>query len=426
MASSSRGETEPTEHGPSTLTSIDHEDEDDLLKDLPEIKKFYRLPGICKNAKSGTKGKNCFEYFKDSTYDSYSISSSFYISPTRLAGWIHAIQEVVYKSIGCDDNYSVKWRNKDRPDGAFVETELKVKQKKENGDLVHGSTIHMYLTTGTITFKDPMFHNFVDSNFKEMKQITVKTLQDKEDERCTLETIPETEAPAQSKLDTPVDQEIEHSNPRVSPLHLDDQHSESDSSSVTGIFNYILTSMNKFNVETILINLQDDYKRMSTTVNQLSEKFRKMERRVYSKIDTLSKQIPSKEPSENSKNKEKDDRVEDLMNANSSLKHQVDILNSEIDNKNKKIKQSVDQKTAMNQEMLNREKAIGELKIQLGRKDIEQKMLQEKGETNQVNKLKDESYQIKLENSSLHSIVSQPSKCLKFMTFREGCFVIRN
>ena len=23
-------------------------------------------------------------------------------------------------------------------------------------------------------------------------------------------------------------------------------------------------------------------------------------------------------------------------------------------------------------------------------------------------------------------IVSQPSKCLKFMTFREGCFVIRN
>ena len=24
------------------------------------------------------------------------------------------------------------------------------------------------------------------------------------------------------------------------------------------------------------------------------------------------------------------------------------------------------------------------------------------------------------------SILSQPSKCLKFMTFREGCFVIRN
>ena len=26
----------------------------------------------------------------------------------------------------------------------------------------------------------------------------------------------------------------------------------------------------------------------------------------------------------------------------------------------------------------------------------------------------------------LDTIVSQPSKCLKFMTFREGCFVIRN
>ena len=25
-----------------------------------------------------------------------------------------------------------------------------------------------------------------------------------------------------------------------------------------------------------------------------------------------------------------------------------------------------------------------------------------------------------------HYIVSQPSKCLKFMTFREGCFVILN
>ena len=154
-----------------------------------------------------------------------------------------------------------------------------------------------------------------------------------------------------------------------------------------------MTSVNKFNVEAILINIQDDYKRMSTTVKQLSEKFRKMERRVYSKIDTLSEQIPSKEPSENATNKEKDDRIEDLMNANSPLKHQVNILNSEIDSKNKKIKQLMDQKTTMNQEMLNREKAIGELKIQLGRKYIELKMLQEKAETNQINKLKDEFYQ---------------------------------
>ena len=178
---------------------------------LPEIKEFYELPGIYKNAESDTKGKNGFEYFKDSTYDGYSISNSVYTSPTRLAGWIYAIQEVVYKSIGCDDNYFVKWRNKDRSDGAFVETELKVKQKHENGDLVHGLTIHMYLTTGTITFKGLMFHNFVDSNFKEIKEIAVKTLQDKEDERSTLETIPVTEAPTQSKLNTPVNQEIEHS-----------------------------------------------------------------------------------------------------------------------------------------------------------------------------------------------------------------------
>ena len=132
----------------------------------------------------------------------------------------------------------MKWRNKDRPDRAFVEMELKVKQNNENGDLVHGLTIHMYLTTGAITFKGPMFHNFVDSNFNRViKETAVKTLQDKEDEGCTLETIPETEAPAQSKLNTPFNQEIEHSNPRVSPLHLDDQHSESDSSLVTVILN---------------------------------------------------------------------------------------------------------------------------------------------------------------------------------------------
>ena len=58
------------------------------------------------------------------------------------------------------------------------------------------------------------------------------------------------------------------------------------------------------------------------------------------KIGTLSEQIPSKEPSENSTNKGKDDRTEDLRNANSSLnlKHQVNILSREIDNKNKKIK----------------------------------------------------------------------------------------
>ena len=84
----------------------------------------------------------------------------------------------------------------------------------------------MCLTTGTITLKSPMFHNFVDSNFKGINEIAVKTLQDKEDEYCTLQSISETEAPAQSKLNTPVNQEIEHSNLRVSPLHLDDQHTE--------------------------------------------------------------------------------------------------------------------------------------------------------------------------------------------------------
>ena len=51
MASRGRGETDPTEHGPSTSTGIDHDDENDLMKDLTEIKEFYRLPGICKNAK---------------------------------------------------------------------------------------------------------------------------------------------------------------------------------------------------------------------------------------------------------------------------------------------------------------------------------------------------------------------------------------
>ena len=52
----------------------------------------------------------------------------------------------------------MKWRNKDRPDGAFVETELKVKQKNENGDLVHGLTIHIYLTTETIVQFSSFIH----------------------------------------------------------------------------------------------------------------------------------------------------------------------------------------------------------------------------------------------------------------------------
>ena len=49
--------------------------------------------------------------------------------------------------------------------------------------------------------------------------------------------------------------------------------------------------------------------------------------RVYyhSRIDTLSEQIPSKEPSENSTNKEKDDRIEDLTNAVTSCStHKID------------------------------------------------------------------------------------------------------
>ena len=37
----------------------------------------------------------------------------------------------------------------------------------------------MYLTTGTITFEGLMFHNFVNSNFKEIKEIALRTLQNK-------------------------------------------------------------------------------------------------------------------------------------------------------------------------------------------------------------------------------------------------------
>ena len=93
-----------------------------------------------------------------------------------------------------------------------------------------------------------------------------------------------------------------------------------------GILNGILTSMNKFDVGSILISVQDDHERMSTTVNQLTEK------------------------------------------------HQVDSFNSEIDNKNKKIKQLIDQKNdTMNHEMLNKERSIGEIETQRRRKDIELK-----------------------------------------------------
>ena len=37
----------------------------------------------------------------------------------------------------------------------------------------------MYLTTGTITSEGPMFHDFVNSNFKEIKEIALRTLQNK-------------------------------------------------------------------------------------------------------------------------------------------------------------------------------------------------------------------------------------------------------
>ena len=150
-------------------------DKIDTFSSIEEVAKFYS------NHRSFQPSKNTskygFEHFLASSYDSYSISNSFYTTGERLNAWIYAFQQEIYIKLGKTDgktdrdDYDVAWFDKVDSSSGYVEIEIKIEKpdREDQPPAKHGLTIHIFLTTGIITCKGPMLHQFIEDLLPDIK-----------------------------------------------------------------------------------------------------------------------------------------------------------------------------------------------------------------------------------------------------------------
>ena len=125
-------------------------DKIDTFSSIEEVAKFYS------NHRSFQPSKNTskygFEHFLESSYDSYSISNSFYTTGERLNAWIYAFQQEIYIKLGKTDgktdrdDYDVAWFDKVDSSSGYVEIEIKIEKpdREDQPPAKHGLTIHIY------------------------------------------------------------------------------------------------------------------------------------------------------------------------------------------------------------------------------------------------------------------------------------------
>ena len=94
----SRSPTSPHNiNGPTSIPTSNDKEEGgriQFFKSIESIADYYKLKDLKSKTKQTDHG---FEVFEAKTFDIYSLSNSFRTNMNRLAKWIYAFQEIIYR-----------------------------------------------------------------------------------------------------------------------------------------------------------------------------------------------------------------------------------------------------------------------------------------------------------------------------------------
>ena len=334
-------------------------DKIDTFSSIEGGAKFYS------NHRSFQPSKNTstygFEQFLESSYDSYSISNSFYTTGERLNAWIYAFQQEIYIKLGTTDgktdrdDYDVAWFDKVDSSSGYVEIEIKIEKpdREDQPHAKHGLTIHIFLTTGTITCKGPMLHQFIEDLLPDIKASVAASM---DNDKASVAT----------SMDKPIHQsEPTRKMPRIPQFvtGCNDQGTDPDKLSQD-----ILNDLRKIDLPDFLDNVQKTSKNFLKVANRMESNQKEFEKKIIDKINKFTsslEELPKHKSQVNvSPNLKEYERLE---KENVSLKNQAELLHDEITVKNKKIKDLDNDVKALNFKLLEKDRLIDQLTFKLDR-----------------------------------------------------------
>ena len=305
--------------------------------------------------------KYYFEHFLESSYDSYSISNSFYTTGERLNAWIYAFQQEIYIKLGKTDgktdrdDYDVAWFDKVNSSSGYVEIEIKIEKpdSEDQPHAKHGLTIHIFLTTGTITCKGPMLHQFIEDLLPDIKASVAASM---DNDKASVAT----------SMDKPIHQsEPTRTMPRIPQFvtGCNEQGTDPDELSQD-----ILNDLRKIDLPDFLDNVQKTSENFLKVANRMESNQKKFEKKIIDKINKFTsslEELPKHKSQVNvSPNLKEYERLE---KENVFLKNQAELLHDEITVKNKKIKDLDNDVKALNFKLLEKDRLIDQLTFKLDR-----------------------------------------------------------
>ena len=333
-------------------------DKIDTFSSIEEVAKFYS------NHRSFQPSKNTskygFEHLLESSHDSYSISNSFYTTGERLNAWIYAFQQEIYIKLGKTDgktdrhDYDVAWFDKVDSSSGYVEIEIKIEKPdcEDQPPDKHGLTIHIFLTTGTITCKGPMLHQFIEDLLADIKALVAALMNNDK-------------ASVATSMDKPIHQsEPTRKMPRIPQFvtGCNDQGTDPDKLSQD-----ILNDLRKIDLPDFLDNVQKTSENFLKVANRM-ESNQEFEKKIIDKINKFTsslEELPKHKSQVNMSPNLKE--YERLGKENVSLKNQAELLHDEITVKNKKIKDLDNDVKALNFKLLEKDRLIDQLTFKLDR-----------------------------------------------------------
>ena len=367
-------------HDQDTLNFVGFQTVEDIIK-------FYNL--TTKKTRR-TTSKAIFEGFSPATYDTKSLSNSFTTEHKRLPYWILAIKNILCM----DEKLRLKVNNKTNKN-EINEIEIKL----INNDCHHDEiflTIHVYLTTALIQCRGLNFNDFEKEIFPKIKKLVDQSV-------LQVPLIPQPSTPLTHSVASTEQLSSEPLNASANdsnslPAKPDIRSGTADFPSLeTSIVN-LCQSFGKLNLESLLNQILDTQRTLSSKVIQMDEKLDKMDKdHIQHTQNIIKDNTPSSDSALTSSLSNIENFLKlvppDLKQEITSRENQIELLIEEVKKKDNDLialrkEKDRDIQKAIAKAVERYEQKLASLKIKLEESEREKHLLIEDNK-NLVEKIAD-------------------------------------
>ena len=291
--------------------------ERDSFESVEEVKVFYKLPRNKLKKPSGKAMHADFEAFKEKLYDHKALYHCFKTDADRLALWIFALDNYLYKGQFSEEN-DVAWRDRHDDQSQFVEIEIKIHNiEKGSKANIHRFTVKVHLESCLISVQGQEYASFIEEVFPKLKSLVVNSGKEISSE------------------DRVIGQKAKYSAPEWKDPSLDAAaKSCQDLPALLSGMSRVQASLEKMDIGCLLQSILTNQENLDKRLNSIESKIQKAQQAPQPAPPDHKYPAPSLDDSEINKIS---DVIKEEMKELSSQNAQISILMQELDLKNKEI-----------------------------------------------------------------------------------------